>query len=111
MQKDSKFILRRGLSSLVSSETGQIITVEDKVMITLCNKEIVSGMLTFVSESCVIIRTSDFEYKETGAVYQQTLLLIKDIDLIDSLGHCDKAINWHSYSDGLTGRSDFSEAL
>jgi len=109
MQKDSKFSIRKGLSSLVSSETGQIITVEDKVTITLYNKEMVSGVLTFVSESCVIVRTSDYEYKETGVVYQQTLLLMKDIDLIDSSGHCDEAINWHSYSDGLTGRSDFSE--
>jgi hypothetical protein len=109
MQKDGKFNLRKGLSSLVSSETGQLITVEDKVIITLYNKEIVSGMLTFVSESCVIVRTSDYEYGETGVVYQQTLLLIKDIDLIDSSGHCDEAINWRFYSNGLTGIEEASK--
>jgi hypothetical protein len=101
-KKDVKeFELKRGLDSLVATKTGKSISVNDDVTITLVNNETLHGILTYVGVSSVIIRTSDYEYSETGASYQQALILIKDIKDIFTSGKSDDEIDWRMYSEAI----------
>jgi hypothetical protein len=57
---------KKGLDSLVSNSSGEFITVNDEVIITLTNNEELHGILSYVGPSSIIVRTSDYEYESTG---------------------------------------------
>jgi len=100
-KEDKEFEHKKGLDSLVHTPSGEFITVNDDVTITLTNNLILSGVLAYVGPSSIIVRISDYEYEDTGVHYQQSLVLIKDIKEIHSSGKSKDEIDWQMYYEAM----------